>query len=61
MKSWEQDPRLLWSRRQSGPRAYVGEHVTGAHTVFFENSGHVPFYEEPEKFNRVVRDFVLHL
>jgi pimeloyl-ACP methyl ester carboxylesterase len=41
--------------------AYVGEHIPGAKTVFFENSGHMPFYEEPEKFNQVVRDFVLGL
>lgn len=41
--------------------AYVGEHIPGAKTVFFEQSGHLPFYEEPEKFNQVVRDFVLSL
>lgn len=41
--------------------ASVGEQVAGARTVFFESSGHVPFYEEPEKFNQVVRDFVLGL
>jgi pimeloyl-ACP methyl ester carboxylesterase len=41
--------------------AYVGEHVAGAQTVFFEHSGHMPFYEEPEKFNQVVRGFVLSL
>ena len=41
--------------------AYVGEHIPGAKTVFFESSGHMPFYEEPEKFNQVVRDFVLSL
>jgi non-heme chloroperoxidase len=39
--------------------AYVGEHIAGAQTVFFEHSGHMPFYEEPEQFNQVVRDFVL--
>ena len=39
--------------------AYVGEHIAGAKTVFFEHSGHMPFYEEPEKFNQVVREFVL--
>ena len=41
--------------------AYVGEHIPGAQTVFFEHSGHMPFYEEPEKFNHVVREFVLSL
>jgi pimeloyl-ACP methyl ester carboxylesterase len=39
--------------------AYVGKHIPGAKTVFFEHSGHMPFYEAPEKFNHVVRDFVL--
>lgn len=38
--------------------AYVGEHIPGAKTVFFEQSGHMPFYEEPQKFNQVVADFV---
>ncbi len=39
--------------------AYVGEQIPGAETVIFEEGGHMLFYEEPEKFNRVVRDFVL--
>jgi pimeloyl-ACP methyl ester carboxylesterase len=38
--------------------AYVGENIPGAKIVFFERSGHMPFYEEPEKFNQAVRDFV---
>jgi len=38
--------------------AYVGEHIPGAKTVFFENSGHMLFYEEAAKFNRVVSEFV---
>lgn len=38
--------------------AYVGEQIPGAETVFFEEGGHMLFYEEPEKFNRVVADFV---
>jgi non-heme chloroperoxidase len=41
--------------------AYVGENIVGARTVFFEHSGHMPFYEEPEKFNQAVREFVLSL
>ncbi len=41
--------------------AYVGEQIPGATTIFFENSGHMPFYEEPEKFNLVVQDFVLSI
>lgn len=38
--------------------AWVGENIPGAKTVFFEESGHMPFWEEPGKFNRVVADFV---
>lgn len=37
--------------------AYVGSHVPGAQTVFFEHSGHLAYYEEPEKFNEVVTKF----
>jgi non-heme chloroperoxidase len=38
--------------------AWVGEHIPGAQTVFFEESGHMLFYEEHEKFNSVVTDWV---
>lgn len=38
--------------------AYVGENISGAKTVFFEQSGHMLFWEEPEKFNKVVSEFV---
>lgn len=38
--------------------AYVGEKIPGAKTEFFENSGHMLFWEEPDKFNQVVGDFV---
>jgi pimeloyl-ACP methyl ester carboxylesterase len=41
--------------------AYVGEHIPGARTVFFEHSGHMPFREEPDKFNQAVADFVCDL
>jgi pimeloyl-ACP methyl ester carboxylesterase len=41
--------------------AYVGEHIAGAKIEFFEHSGHMPFYEESEKFNQVVREFVQSL
>lgn len=40
---------------------YVAEHTPGAQTAIFERSGHMPFYEEPDRFNQVVRDFVLGL
>jgi pimeloyl-ACP methyl ester carboxylesterase len=38
--------------------AYVGEVVPGARTEFFENCGHMLFWEDPDKFNRVVTEFV---
>jgi len=38
--------------------AYVGETIPGARTVVFENSGHMPFYEEAEAFNAAVAAFV---
>jgi pimeloyl-ACP methyl ester carboxylesterase len=41
--------------------AYVGEHVPGAKIELFEDSGHMPFYEEPEKFNEAVNTFVQSL
>ena len=40
-----------------GP-AYVGEAIPSAETVFFEESGHAPFFDEPEKFNETVTRFV---
>ncbi|MGI6152672.1 MAG: alpha/beta fold hydrolase [Christensenellaceae bacterium] len=41
--------------------AYVGEQIPGAKTVFFEESGHMIYWEEPDKFNQVVADFVSSL
>ena len=38
--------------------AWVGENIPGAKIEFFEDSGHMLFWEEPEKFNKVVADFV---
>ncbi|MTT31720.1 alpha/beta fold hydrolase [Terrilactibacillus sp. BCM23-1] len=40
-----------------GP-AYVGEHIPNAQTVFFENSSHALFLDEPEKFNESVIHFM---
>lgn len=40
-----------------GP-AWVGEHMPKAQTVFFEESGHALFLDEPEKFNATVAAFV---
>jgi pimeloyl-ACP methyl ester carboxylesterase len=38
--------------------AYVGETIPGAQTEFFEDSGHMLFWEEPEKFNAVITEFM---
>ena len=56
-------PTLICVGRQSKVfpwegSAFVGEQIPGATTVFFENSGHMPFYEEPQKFNKTIENFV---
>jgi pimeloyl-ACP methyl ester carboxylesterase len=37
---------------------YPGKVIPGAEMVVFEESGHMPFYNEAEKFNKVVAEFV---
>ena len=32
--------------------------IPGAKFVFFEQSGHLPSYEEPEKYLKVLNDFL---
>jgi non-heme chloroperoxidase len=39
------------------PRAYMLERIPGSRLVVFEESGHSPFVEEPEEFNRALREF----
>jgi len=41
-----------------GPKTgqYVAESIPGALLEIFEHSGHLPFYEEPERFNRALAD-----
>ena len=56
-------PTLVCVARQSKVfpwkgSAWVGEHIRGARTEFFENSSHMLFWEESEKFNTVVTQFV---
>ncbi|HKV37680.1 MAG TPA: alpha/beta hydrolase [Blastocatellia bacterium] len=36
----------------------IHKEITGSHFVVFERSGHLPFYEEPEKFLEVVNQFL---
>ena len=38
--------------------AWVGENIAGARTEFFDGCGHMLFRDDPEKFNRVVQDFI---
>ncbi|MGI5171653.1 alpha/beta fold hydrolase [Spirillospora sp. CA-253888] len=55
-------PTLVLVARQDrvfdwrGP-AWVGEHVPEARTVFFDNSSHALFLDEPDKFDRAVAGF----
>ncbi len=37
---------------------YMHEHIPGARMEVFEKSGHVLFYEEPDRFNAAVAEFV---
>jgi pimeloyl-ACP methyl ester carboxylesterase len=48
-----QDKVFPWQ----GP-AWVGEHMEQAETVFFEDSGHMLFRDEPEKFNAALAKFL---
>jgi pimeloyl-ACP methyl ester carboxylesterase len=38
-------------------RDYLAERVPDSSLVVFEESGHAPFWEEPEKFNQEVARF----
>ncbi len=38
--------------------AYVAEHIPAAKLEFFEDSGHMLFWEESEKFNQIIAEFV---
>ena len=37
---------------------YIASQIAGAKLQIFEHSSHVPFYEEADAFNEVVRAFV---
>lgn len=39
-------------------QVWVHEHIPGSRLEIFEDRGHIMFYEEPEKFNRIVSDFI---
>ena len=36
---------------------FVADTVPRARMMLFKNSGHMPFYEEADKFNKAVREF----
>jgi non-heme chloroperoxidase len=36
---------------------YLAERIPGTELVVFEESGHVPMREEPERFNAVLAEF----
>lgn len=40
---------------------YLAEQIPATRTVLFEQSGHSPFWEEPDRFNQAVHDFVREL
>ena len=57
-------PVLITTGRHAGAYmgcVYAAEHIPGARLEVFENSGHALFYEEAEKFNSVVADFIGNL
>ncbi len=37
---------------------YVAEQMPNARLVVFEESGHCPFIEEPDRFNQVLADWI---
>lgn len=41
-----------------GAGKYLAENIRGARLEVFEEAGHAPFITEPERFNRVVKDFM---
>jgi pimeloyl-ACP methyl ester carboxylesterase len=56
-------PVLVTTGRQSKffsyeSSVYISEQVPNARLIIFEQSGHCPFYEEPEKFNAALVEFV---
>lgn len=53
---------LCWGRDEKCMPLSVGEYLKNefknAEMVIFKQSGHCPFWEEPEEFNRVVKSFI---
>lgn len=38
---------------------YLNKKMINSELIIFENSGHAPFYEEPERFNKVLSSFII--
>ena len=39
-------------------QVWIHEHIPGSKLEIFEERGHIMFYEEPDKFNRILADFI---
>ena len=63
--TYELPTLMTWGRDEKLIAVAVGEWLKerqkGAELVMFEESGHCPMWEEPEKFNQVVGDWIARL
>lgn len=53
---------LLYGRKNNVPiptelGSWIAEQIPGARLERFEDAGHSPFYEQPERFNRLICEF----
>ena len=51
-------PSLVCVPVKESSEPELAKSMPNARTVVFENSGHLLLWEQPEKFNRVLTDFV---
>lgn len=53
---------LVWGRDEKamklGAKDYLVEHLPDAELIVFENSGHCPMWEEPERFHDVIDEWI---
>ncbi len=54
---------LMYGRKNNVPipselGAWIAEQIQGSRLELFMDSGHSPFWEEPDKFNKILLDFV---
>ncbi len=57
LMTWGSDEKLI----SVAVGKWIQERQKGAEFVLFEESGHCPMWEEPEKFNQVVGDWIASL